>query len=187
MLTFETYQAEDHLARAQVAEGFALLRLDRVDEALDSYRKAQPVFQRLELWSNYVAATNSIAGALAKKGAVEDARREYARALRRLSREQHRSLTGFLREGLGEILFATGRHREAALSMALAAKTYADSGLPYRALLASLLEIEAWARSGDLPRAQHRLGPLPSRDPTLPSPGSLHRSPDRTKPRRRTP
>lgn len=157
MLTFQELDVEDHLARAHVAEGLALTRLGRDREAIDSYRKAQPVFQRLGLWSNYVGATNNLATALAKDGALNEARREYARALRRLSRQEHRSLTGFIRQSLGELLFSANRYREAAASMILAAKTYAKSGMPYRALLAWLLEIESWARSGDLARARHRI------------------------------
>ena len=157
MLTFEALEVEDHLARARVVEGLALARLGRTEEAIDSYRRAQLVFERLELWSNYVSAVNSIATALVKDGALDEARREYARALRKLSREQHRSFTGFVRQGLGEILFAAGRYREAALSMALAARTYAKSGLPFRTFLASLFEIESWARFGDLNRARHRM------------------------------
>jgi tetratricopeptide (TPR) repeat protein len=156
--TFETLGLEDYAARAKVAQGLALFDLGRQDDAVRAYREALPVFEKHGLWSNYVGALNSIGTSLAKLSSLDEARKEYARALRRLSRDQHRSWLGFIRHGLADVLFTAGKYREAAIALAQASRIYAGSGLLARSLLASLFEIESWARSGDMARARHRLG-----------------------------
>lgn len=155
--TFEVRGLEDLAARAMVAEGLACFTLGRLEESVSSYRAALPVFERYELWTNYVGAQNSIGVSLYKLGRVDEARRDYARALRRFSREQHKSWLGFLREGLGEILFSAGRFREAAIAFARASGLYSESGLRPNALIALLREAEAWLRQGEAGRARHRL------------------------------
>jgi tetratricopeptide (TPR) repeat protein len=155
--TFEAYGLDDVAARATVAEGMALRGLGRLEEAVQAYRCTLPVFERYELWSNFVGALNSLGSSLHLLGRLDDARREYARALRRFSREQHRSWMGYLQHGLADVLFSEVRYRHAAVSLARAAAYYGDLGLRASALLAKLHEIESWARQGDLPRARHRL------------------------------
>jgi tetratricopeptide (TPR) repeat protein len=155
--TFDSYGLEDLAARATVAEGLALRGLGRFEDAVQRYRLALPVFERYELWSNYVGALNSLGTALHQLGRLDEARREYARALRRFSREQHRSWLGYLQYGLAEVLFSGRRFRHAAMSLSRAARYFADVGLRASALLAKLHEIESWARHGDVPRARHRL------------------------------
>jgi tetratricopeptide (TPR) repeat protein len=104
-----------------------------------------------------VSAVNCIGVCLVEMGKLDEARREYAKALKRLSRDRHRGLVGYVRHGLAEVFFAAGRYKEAALSLTQANRIYAECGMTQQALMASLLEIESWARSGDLGRARHRL------------------------------
>jgi tetratricopeptide (TPR) repeat protein len=155
--TAELLGVEDEQARARVAEGMALFELSRWRESLEAFREALPVFERLELWSNYVGALNCIGNALVKLNRLDEARREYARALRRISRERHRSWVPFIRKGLAEILFSAGRYREAAVTASQAARLYSASGQVSRSLMTCLFEVESWARAGDLSRARHRL------------------------------
>jgi tetratricopeptide (TPR) repeat protein len=155
--TFEAMGLEDLAARAKVSQGLAFFDLDQQEDAVKTYRETLPVFEKCNLWSNYVGALNSIGTSLVKLGRLSEARQEYAKALRRLSRDEHRSWLGFIRHGLADVLFAAGRYREAAISLTQAARLYAECGLPARSLTASLFEIESWARSGDLERAHHRL------------------------------
>jgi len=156
-LTFEARGLEDLAARARVAEAHGFFVLDQHEEALRACRQALPVFERYALWSNYVGALNSIATFLVKLGRLDEARREYARALRRFSRETHGYWLGYLRIGLAETLFAAGRYREAAVFAARAAEVFRSFGLSATALTASLLEMESWAQHGSLDRARHRL------------------------------
>jgi tetratricopeptide (TPR) repeat protein len=155
--TFEARGLEDLAARALVAEAHGFLDLDQYEEALRVCRQALPVFERYEIWSNYVGGLNSIATFLVKLGRLDEARQEYARALRRFSRETHGFWLGYLRIGLAETLFAAGRYREAALFAARAAEVFRSFALSATALTASLLEVESWARHGNLDRARHRL------------------------------
>ncbi len=154
--TFEDLDVEDSLARSRVARGIALFSLGRHEEALTLFREAALVFDRLHLWSNSINCLNNIGACLQKMGRLDEARREYARALRRFSRDHRRSLA-FVRHGLAEVLFSASRYREAALSLFQAVRLYSELELSARALTASLLEIESWARAGDLPRARQRL------------------------------
>lgn len=155
--TFDERGLEDFSARAAVAEGLALAGLGLVEAALPVYRQALPVFERLELWSNYVGAVNSLATALYTLGRLDEARREFARVLRRLSPKQHRSFLGPLRHGLGDLLFAAGRFREAAISFDRAAQLFDDCGLRASALISRLAEAESWARHGSSSLARTRL------------------------------
>lgn len=155
--TFEAYGLEDLAARAMVAEGLAHFALNQQEDAVRSYRAALPVFERYELWSNYVGALNSIGTSLVRLGRADEARREYARALRRFSRDTQLYWLGFLRTGLAETLLAAGRCAEAAVAAARAATILRELGLGANALIAALLEIESWARHGNIDRARHRL------------------------------
>jgi tetratricopeptide (TPR) repeat protein len=155
--TFADRGLDDYVARASVAEGLALAALNQHDEALRAYREALPVFESLQLWSNYVGALNSVATSLSRLGRHDEARREYARALKRFSGKEHRYWHGYIRLGLAEALFAAGRFGQGAVSAARAAKLFDDCKLRAQSLLATLLEIESSARNGDLSRARHRL------------------------------
>ncbi len=156
-LTFELFGLEDEIARGRVAEGMALFQMNRAGDAIACFQRALPVFESRGLWSNFVGTLNALSHCLVKIGRLDEARRAYAQALRRLSRDQHRSWIPFIRKGLAESLFAGQRYREAAIAAGQAAKLYREDGQISRSLLASLFEVEGWARSGDLSRARHRL------------------------------
>ena len=155
--TFEAHEMEDYAARARATEGVAHAVLEEPEEALEAFRSALPVFERHGLWSNYVGVLNNAASYLTSLGRFEEARRDYARALRRLSREQHRYWLGYLRIGFAEVLFAAGRFAEAAAAAARAEGVFEDAGLRAHQLIAMLLEVESWARHGSLERARGRL------------------------------
>jgi tetratricopeptide (TPR) repeat protein len=155
--TFESLGQDDYVARSEVAEGLSLSGLGRLEDAIGAYRRALPVFEQQGLWSNYVGAVNSTGTALAKLGRLSEAKREYARAFRHVSHEHHRAYLAPLRHSLAEVLFLSGRYREAAVSLARARRLYAELRLLGYALKAALLEIECWARAGDLARARQRL------------------------------
>ena len=168
--TFEELGLDDFAARAIGARGLAYSTLGREEDAVRCFREALPVYERHELWSNYVGCLNSIATSLNSLGRAEEARREYARALRRFSQERHRYWLGFLRTGLAETLFAAGRFSEASVAAARAAQVFRDAGMRAYSYIATLLEIESRARQGSLDRARHRLDLLRreiSRDRTV--------------------
>jgi tetratricopeptide (TPR) repeat protein len=155
--TFAMLGLEDERARCRGAEGLALFQLGRFEESAQAFRSVLGVFEVYQLWSNYVGSLNSIATALVKMGRLDEARRDYARALRKLSRERHRSWLPFIRKGLAEVLFSAERYREAATQASRAARLFTESGQLSRSLVASLFEVESWARAGDFGRARHRL------------------------------
>jgi tetratricopeptide (TPR) repeat protein len=155
--TFVDLTLEDLEARALVAEGLAYFDLERQEEAVARYREALPIFERCELWGNWVGALSSLATSLTRLGRFDEARREYARALRRFSAKEHRAWRGFLLDGLAEVHFRAGKYREAAVSYGRAARGYVESGLGAHALLISAAEVESWMKAGYLERARHRL------------------------------
>jgi len=157
LTTFESLGLEEHAARAQASCALALDGLNREPEAVESYVAALRVLERHGLWSNYVGVLNNMAALYARFGKLDEARRVYARALRRLSRERDRSFVAYIRHGLADVLFAAGFYREAAVSLAQASRLYRESGLLASALIASLFEVESWGRHGDLHRARRRL------------------------------
>jgi tetratricopeptide (TPR) repeat protein len=155
--TFEGLGMEDYAARATVAEGLAHCALEEHEDAVRAYRAALPIFERYDLWSNYVGALNSAATSLTRLGRFEEARRDYARALRRFSQDRHRYWLGYLRIGLAEALFAAARFADAALAASRAESVFEKAGLRAHQLIALLLEVESWARAGNLTRARLRL------------------------------
>jgi tetratricopeptide (TPR) repeat protein len=155
--TFESHGMEDYAARAVVTEALAHDAVGDFENAVSAFRSALPIFERYELWSNYVGALNGAASSLIRLGKFEDARRDYARALRRFSQERHRYWLGYLRIGLAEALFAADRFSEAALAASRAESVFEKAGLRAHQLIALLLEVESWARHGNLERARQRL------------------------------
>jgi tetratricopeptide (TPR) repeat protein len=155
--SFVSLGLEDLSAKADVLVGGALSRLGREEEALPLLSAALQFFERRAIWGNYVPTLNNFATCLRKVGRLDEARREYAKALRRLAREPNRTYLSYIRYGLAEVLFAAGRYRDAAGSFSQAARLCEDSRLTQASLTASLFEIESWARSGDPGRARHRL------------------------------
>lgn len=172
--TFQIYGLEEPLAKARGVEGLALKRIGRVEEALAAQRSTMPVFEAHGLWNNYAAALNNAAVCLVKLGRLDEARREYARALRQLSRHENASILAFIRHGLAEVLFAAERYREAARCLGRARRLYGECGLRVNALTAWLFEVESWARSGEVDRARETLAAFkqelaadPSLDPSV--------------------
>lgn len=155
--SFQSFGLDEMSAKADVAVGSALATLGREEEALPLLRSALDFFEKHGVWTNYVSALNNLGASLHRLNRLEDARREYAKALRRLSRERDASLLALIRHGLADVLFSAGRYREAAGSFSQTARLYHELGLSTRGFIASLFEIESWARNGDVARAQHRL------------------------------
>jgi tetratricopeptide (TPR) repeat protein len=154
--TFAEAGLEDYEARARVSEGVCLAKLDRGEEALEAFRSALPVFEKRRLWSNYVGALNALGGCLMLLGRLDEARREYARVLRVVSRDRHAAWVGYIRNGLALILFQARSYREAALAFLQASHLFRDVGNIANALIASLYEIESWAQCGQFGRAAQR-------------------------------
>jgi tetratricopeptide (TPR) repeat protein len=155
--TFEIYGLEESVARARAAEGIALSLLGRDEEAIACFRAVTPVFESHGLWRNYVSAVNSLGTSLGQLGRLAEARREYSRALKKVSREKYPVLLAFTRHGLASLLFSAGRYAEAAKAFGQAGSLFQDLRQVGDALTSWLYEIESWSRSGDAARACHRL------------------------------
>jgi tetratricopeptide (TPR) repeat protein len=155
--TFREMDLEDYVARARGAEAIALAKLDRDEEAIEVFRGAAAVFQARNLWSNYVGMINAVGACLMRLGRLPEARREFARALRSVSRERHAAWMPYIRNGLAHVLFSAGNYREAAMAFAQTARLFRNLELQAHTLTVSLFEIESWALSGDRARALHRL------------------------------
>jgi tetratricopeptide (TPR) repeat protein len=155
--TFDRFGLEDFSARARVAEGIALCLLGKDEEALGYFRSAIPVFEAHGLWSNSVSVVNDLGFCLARLGRLAEARREFSRALKKVSRERHPSLLAFTRYGLARVLFFGEDYAGAAKSFSQAAGLFQELEQTGDVLAANLWEIESWARSGDSARARHRL------------------------------
>jgi tetratricopeptide (TPR) repeat protein len=155
--TLEIYGIEEWVARARGAEGIALSLLGRDEEAVACFRAVAPIFESHGLWRNYVSAVNSLGTSLGQLGRVAEARREYSHALRKVSREKYPALLAFTRHGLASLMFSVGHYADAAKAFGQARALFQDLRQVGDALIASLYEIESWARSGDTARAFHRL------------------------------
>ena len=155
--TLQRYDLEDWVARARAAEGIALSLLGRDEEAVACFRAVTPVFETQGLWKNYVSAVNSLGTSLGQLGRLAEARREYSRALKVVSRSKYPALLAFTRHGLASLLFFSGRYAEAAKAFGQAGAIFQDLHQIGDALLSWLFEIESWARGGDIARALHRL------------------------------
>jgi tetratricopeptide (TPR) repeat protein len=154
--TLELYGIEESVARARGAEGIALSLLGRDEEAVECFRAVAPIFESHGLWRNYVSAVNSLGTSLGQLGRVAEARREYSHALRKVSREKYPALLAFTRHGLAILMFSVGRYADAAKAFGQARALFHDLRQIGDALIASLYEIESWARSADVARAIHR-------------------------------
>jgi len=143
--TFEEFGQEEWKARAEVTRGIALSGLERDEEALPLFRKALAVFNRLELWATYCSTLNSLGGSLRLLGRLEEARREYARALGRLAREDLPMVQALVYGNLATLLHRAGDYAGAARSSATAATLYAGTGMLLDRLLAELRRIESLA------------------------------------------
>jgi len=155
--SFAAAGLEDYVARSRVAEGIALAKLNREEEALAAFRAAAAVFLERQLWSNYVGAVNAAGACLMRAGRLAEARREFARALKSVSRDRHAAWVPYIRNGLANVLFSAGSYADAAKAFSQTARLFAELNLVGQTLIASLYEIESWALAGDHARAGHRL------------------------------
>lgn len=158
--TFQALGLEDEAARAGAAHAIALSYLDRDEEALAEFRTLLPVLAGFERWNTYVSTLNGIGGCLLRLERVTEARREYARALRLVSREARPAVHSFIRANLARTLYQGGRFVEAARAFGAAATLFATQGATADELQMGLFRVEALSRSGALFEARKALEAL---------------------------
>lgn len=156
-LTFRALGLEDEAAKAGGARAVALSYLDRNEEAVEQFRRVLPVLASHERWSTYVAALNGLGSCLLNLGRIDEARREYARALRYAGRRARPAVHAFIRANLARTLFEGRRFAEAARAFGEAAVHFAAQGAKADELTMHLLRVEALARSGMPARAREAL------------------------------
>ncbi|MCL4809225.1 MAG: hypothetical protein KJ062_15775, partial [Thermoanaerobaculia bacterium] len=159
-LTFQALGLEDEAARAGAAHAIALSYLDRDEEAVDEFRKVLPVFASYERWNAYVSTLNGIGFSLVRLSKIDEARREYARALRQVGREARPAVHAFIRANLARTLFEAGRYTEAARALDAAAGLFASQGATADELTMRLLRVEALTRTGAFSQARDTFGAL---------------------------
>lgn len=159
--TFERTLMPDFAARARYARALALAVLKRPEEALALFRDARTVFEEHALWAMYDSTLGSIGAALAELGRLDEARREYARALRLgLKRRRGPMLAAGVRLGLAHLMRDARRFEEAARHFAKAAAGFDDLDMPLDALSCKLDQIQCLARAQQAGRAQALLADL---------------------------
>ena len=151
--SFKALGLEDEAAKAGNAHAVALSYLSRDEEAIDELREILPVLARYERWNAYVAALNGLGTCLLNLGRIDEARREYARALRLVGRDARPAVHAFVRANLARTLFEGKRYSEAARASDEAARHYSAQGSKVDELTMRLLRVEALARSGESVRA----------------------------------
>ena len=146
--TFQALGLEDEAARAAGAHALALSYLGREEEALEGFRSTLPALAEAGRWNAYVSMLNGVGVCLLGLGRIDEARREYAKALRQVSREARPAVHGFIRANLGRTLLKAGRWAEAARAFQGAAMSFGVQEARADALLMDLLQIECLARLG---------------------------------------
>ena len=122
--TFRALGLEDEAAKAAGARALALSYLDRDEEAIAEFRKILPVLASYGRWNTYVSALNGIGFCFLRLSRLDEARREYASALRQVGREARPAVHSFIRANLARTLFQGGRYAEAARAFASAASLF---------------------------------------------------------------
>lgn len=156
-LTFQALGMEDEAARAAGAKALALSYLGRDEEAVAEFRSILAVLASHERWNTYVSALNGIGVCLTNLGRVDEARREYARALRQVSVSARVAVHGFLRANLARTLFRAGRWAEAARAFAGARSSFESHEARADAFQVDLYRIECLARLGSVAEAREAL------------------------------
>jgi tetratricopeptide (TPR) repeat protein len=146
--TFEFLGLEEDLARSRFAKGLALSGLKREEEAIAEFRATLPVFAKAGLWNMYASTVSNVAASLLLIGRLDEARREYARALRMVSDTERPAILSFLRFNLGLLLLEGEKFDEAASAFAAASALFMRQGSRTDALAAELYQIESLARGG---------------------------------------
>ncbi|MCK6684101.1 MAG: hypothetical protein L6R30_16995 [Thermoanaerobaculia bacterium] len=153
--TFELLGLEEEQARSQVAKGLALSALDRDDEAIVEFRATLPVFARTGLWNAHASVVSNIGASLVALGKLDEARRQYAAAMRGAAARP--AIFAFLRFNLALLLLEGGKFPEAASAFEAAAALFSQQGSRPDSLSAELYQVEALARGGELARASAML------------------------------
>lgn len=161
--TFEALGLADEAAKAGGAHAVALSYLDRDEEAVEEFRKVLPVLANFGRWNTYVSALNCLGFSLLRLSRIDEARREYARALQKVGREARPAVHAFVRANLARTLFEAGRYREAAGAFGAAACLFATQAATADELTMHLLEVEALARAGAFPQARRAYASLAER------------------------
>ncbi len=159
-LTFQALGLEDEAAKAGGAHAVALSYLDRDVEAVEEFRAILPVLASHERWNTYVSVLNCLGFSLLRLSRIDEARREYARALRQVGREARPAVHAFIRANLARTLFEAGRYAEAARAFDAAANLFATQAATADELTMRLLEVEAQARAGAFSQARDAFGAM---------------------------
>lgn len=146
--TFEALGLADEAAKAGGAHAVALSYLDRDEEAVEEFRKVLPVLASHGRWNTYVSALNCLGVSLLRLSRVDEARREYARALKEVGREARPAVHAFIRANLARTLFEGRRYSDAAAAFEAAGKLFSAQGAKGDELTMALLRVEALVRSG---------------------------------------
>lgn len=146
--TFEALGMEDEAAKSRGAQALALSYLGRDEEAIAEFRAVLPVLASFDRWNTYVSVLNAIGGCLLRLERVFEARREYARALRHVSREARPAIHAFIRANLARTLYQGGRFAEAARAFGAAAALFAAQEATADELQMGLFRVEALSRAG---------------------------------------
>lgn len=159
-LTFQALGLEDEAAKAGGAHAVALSYLDRDVEAVEEFRAILPVLATYERWNTYVSVLNCLGFSLLRLSRIDEARREYARALRQVGREARPAVHAFIRANLARTLFEARRYTEAARAFEAAASLFATQAATADELTMRLLGVEAQARAGAFSQARDAFGAL---------------------------
>ncbi|MEO6325129.1 MAG: tetratricopeptide repeat protein [Thermoanaerobaculia bacterium] len=157
LATFEAYGLDEDRARALYARAVGLSYLDRDEEAILAFGAARDALGAASLWGAYVSAINGIGTCLIKLGRLDEARREYARALRRTVSGERPAAHAFIRYNLALTLFEHGYYRQAVGAFRGASALFNRQGMRADALVARLYLIEALASCGSLGAAHSEL------------------------------
>lgn len=159
-LTFQALGLEDEAARAGAAHAIALSYLDRDEEAVEEFRKALPPLASAERWNAFVGVLNCLGFSLLRLSRIDEARREYANALRQIGRDARPAVHAFLRANLARTLFEGGRYADAARAFEAAAGLFARQESRGDELTMQLLRVEAFVRGGAPDQARQSLSAL---------------------------
>lgn len=158
--SFEALGRTEQLARARGSRALSLSYLGQDEEALADFRSARDGYEAAGFWNGWVTALNGIGACLLRLGRLDEARREYARALQRVSRGERPAVHAFVRANLARTLFEAGRFGDAARAFAAAASLFESLSATADAVGARLFEVESLARSGSWRRADALLEAL---------------------------
>jgi len=172
--TCEETQSEVDAARARFAIGVALGALDRHEKALEPLRRAADTWAALGLWSAYGSAINCLGSSLLELDRLDDARREYARALKVTTKGNRPGNRAFLIQSLGRLMFRSGDYKRAAAAFRTGAELFGKLGMVSDEAVLGLHLAECLARMGKTQAAraciqdvEEKLGHFPGLDPAI--------------------